>query len=776
MQPEIARYARLVLGAALFGAQAAAAIELGEARVRSSLGEPLDARIPFSVPAGESADASCFALVRDPADGTGALGEGILTIERRRGEAALRIHTVAPVMSPALTVRIRATCPGQPSSATRQFALNFTAQPGATPAPVLLPEAPLPAVVAQLRARSNDTLEAIAATVIPREGEARRKYLAGLKQLNPSLIDSSIAEGTQVALPDPRTIRVTREETRVASALRPPREARPETEAAPPPRIARAPREPRPAPPRAPREPATSPAAKSEALPPSLVAAAQPAAEKPAPGKPTSTAEKPAPAKAAPKAPRTAPANGAPFVLKLSSSEVDLSRSRGIDDRQRAQLRERLLILDADDQVAAMLSMRHSLKQLEARVADMQLKLDGMPASLARPAIAPKVEPPAPAKVEPPKVEAPKLEAKPEPPKPAPVIDSPKVEPPKVEPPPPVAKAEPPKVEPPRVEPKPEPPKAVAPAKVEPPPVKATPPAQPAKSAQSADDSFSIPDWALWAAAAVFALLAIALAWRLRRRSREAAGESKSARAAEEADEPIDIAAPAPQGDEPIEVAQEMARPQVGSDSVLATRLPDNAGELRRRYIEERFPEIQNRSIVLEDPASVIKGARLFYEDGALPRAVELLQFVIEERPQELRPWLALFEIFRIERLTGEYAQLAERFREQHGKTDSWRKVQYFGREIDPGNALYREAPVNTLETIGPREAKRLAAGLSSVGSAGTFDPIAENWLEAPMDFENEVLANELRLKLMAQASLTEQDLQPNPMPALRSIEMFTVA
>ena len=44
------------------------------------------------------------------------------------------------------------------------------------------------------------------------------------------------------------------------------------------------------------------------------------------------------------------------------------------------------------------------------------------------------------------------------------------------------------------------------------------------------------------------------------------------------------------------------------------------------------------------------------------------------------------------------------------------------------------------------------------------------------MDFENEVLANELRRKLMSQASLNEQDLQPNPMPALRNIEMFTVA
>ena len=89
--------------------------------------------------------------------------------------------------------------------------------------------------------------------------------------------------------------------------------------------------------------------------------------------------------------------------------------------------------------------------------------------------------------------------------------------------------------------------------------------------------------------------------------------------------------------------------------------------------------------------------------------------------------------------------------------------------EIDPANELYKEPPVNSLETIGPRESRRLAAGAS-------FDPAAENWLNAPMDFENEVLANELRQGLMQKAGLAEEDLAPNPMPALRHIEMFTVA
>jgi len=310
VQPEVTRPARLALAAALLAAsQAAAGIVLGEARARSSLGEPLDARIPFTVATGESAHASCFALVRDSADGPGTLGEGILTIERRRGEAALRVRTVSPVMEPTVVIRVRATCPGEPSSPTRQFTLKLDAVASATPA---APD--LPAVVAQLRARPGDTLEAIAATVNPREGEARRRYLAGLKRLNPSLADATIPEGTQVALPDPRTIHVTREETRLASA-RPPREAREPRER----------KEPAEAPKRAARTPRTqsaSPAPRAtEPAPPAQVPAPIPTV--------ASTAERTEPvAKKAPaKAPRTPPAPGSPFVLKLSSTEVDLAPS-----------------------------------------------------------------------------------------------------------------------------------------------------------------------------------------------------------------------------------------------------------------------------------------------------------------------------------------------------------------------------------------------------------------------------------------------------------------
>jgi hypothetical protein len=269
------------------------------------------------------------------------------------------------------------------------------------------------------------------------------------------------------------------------------------------------------------------------------------------------------------------------------------------------------------------------------------------------------------------------------------------------------------------------------------------------------------------AAVAILVLLALLGAWLWSRWRSPPGREEGPAEAPDESTVLMEPAEPSPAA-EPIEIASPApARPEVTSDAALATRLGDDTEALRRRYLEERFPEVKAGSIVLDDPASVVKGARLFYEDGALPRAVELLRFAVEDRPAQIRPWLALFEIYRLEGLAGEYGELASRFRDVHGDTPQWGKVCSFGRELDPANPLFQEPPIRSLETIGPAEARRIAAAHA--------DPIAENWLEAPMDFANEVLATELRRSLMTRARVEERDLVPNPMPALRSVEMFSV-
>ena len=782
MQGPVIRRGHQALGLVLLLlAQPALAVSLGGIEVRSALGEPLDARIPFSLRDSEAVDASCFTLSRgDGAGDLSALTEGTLTVDTRSEPPVLRVRSAARLFEPAFTLRIRVACSGDAQSVERQYVLLLDPRPGMAGVEAL------PVVGATVNARPGDSLRSLAATVFPNERAARARYLAAIREMNPPLAATpageALPEGTAVTLPDLREFASRpkkRDAQRTASAPQAAPKAQRASREAPDAGTELAAPKP-PAPPKV--------AAPSKAAPPAKPAVAR---------APASTADIPAVKEApATKAPRAAPAAGAApssspaFVLRLSSSEVDMSRTRGIDDRRRQQLRERQLVLDADDQVAALLALRNNMKQLETRVADLQLKLAQMPASLAA-----RSEPAAAA---PPPGKAPTpLPPKAEPPRPLPpAIATSRIEPAKAAEPPPPRMAEAPKIEPAKVEPpKAEPPRApiespqalapvppppiVAPVQKAPPPVVVPVPNAPPppvvvpveKTAPPANDAAGF-DWAVlaanpWLWAAILALAALVLGIVAWRRRANANAEFDYA----ESGEATMVAEPAFDEEEKLIPPRDMRtdRPAMASDAGLSTRFSENSRELRRRYIEERFPEIANRTLSLENPASIVKGARLFYEDGALPRAVELLQFAIEDKPSEVRTWLALFEIFRLERLTGEFAALAQRFHQQHGNTEYWRKVQYFGREIDPTNPLYKEDAINTLETIGPREAKRLAAG-------GGVDPIAENWLEAPMDFENEVLANELRQSLMTVAGLTEQDLIPNPMPALRNVEMFTVA
>ncbi|HET7731411.1 MAG TPA: hypothetical protein VFK48_15385 [Usitatibacter sp.] len=636
--------------------------------MRSALGQVLDARIPLALEPGKTVDASCFSLMRDARDGAvPTLVRGALTLERTADATALRIRSPVTISEPALALRVRAACPGRPDQDERQYTVLLDPQPGSQGVRTV------PVIGASLAAREGDTLPSIAAQVFPDNPAARGQYLAALREANPDLAargDGALPAGAGVSLPDLRTYARGHAPPAPTTTTR----AEPTPKASSPRPAAMAARAaPAPAAASAPPPAAAAPAKPPQPVPPPAIAV---------PVEPTRTSTK-------------VTATGA-FTLKLSTADVDLTRTQGMDDRKRARLRERLALLDEDDHVAALLSLRHNVRQLESRVAELQLKLASLPPALATAA-------PAPA--------------------PAPVA---KVAPAK-------------KVEAVRQRPAPE-------------------------SAPWWKEYLTNP-WA-WGLL-VMALLAAVLM----RRPRRIAGDGDPMPSALLPSPPPAPALP-PARQEEASQSRPAAATAATPDPGLATHLLENSRELRRRYIEERFPEIGNRTLVLEDPTSVVKAARLFYEDGAIARAVELLRFSIEDNPREARPWLALFEIFRLERLADEYAALARRFHDHHGNhgnSQHWRKVQYFGREIDPENPLYREDSAGRLEAIGPKQARRAAA-------AASFDAATENWLDAPMDFENEVLANELRQALMARAALNEHDLEPNPMPALRNIEIFRVA
>jgi hypothetical protein len=357
---------------------------------------------------------------------------------------------------------------------------------------------------------------------------------------------------------------------------------------------------------------------------------------------------------------------------------------------------------------------------------------------------APQLETPAP------KVEAPATPSE----TPAPKVEAPA---PQIETPAPKVEAPAPQIEPPA-------PKVEAPApKAEPSAPKIGDRAPPREAAQSrrivpAPSQPWYEDLSWLAAIGGALLLALLLALRLARRRESAAYDEAEDIAldatvmhddapAEEADATYPTEPPAPETQPGTEREPELATPRE------PTRIPDeDRAELRRRYMAERFPEVENGALVLDDPRSVVNAARLLYDDGVTDRAIELLHFAIEQDPDETAPWLALFDIFRRERLSGEYAHLAERFRERHGDSDAWPKVRSVGRSIDPDHPLYEGAEF------------------------GAADPEAEGWLRPARGENRRALAGELRAKLMAGAQVTEDDLRADPTPALRKAESFTVA
>jgi pilus assembly protein FimV len=72
---------------------------------------------------------------------------------------------------------------------------------------------------------------------------------------------------------------------------------------------------------------------------------------------------------------RQAPNRPGEFRLKLSTGTIDLSASSQMTDAERLQLREKQLLLEADDQVASILALKNRVQQLEAQLAAMNLKL-----------------------------------------------------------------------------------------------------------------------------------------------------------------------------------------------------------------------------------------------------------------------------------------------------------------------------------------------------------------------------------------------------------------
>ena len=388
----------------------ALASSLGELEVRSYLGAPLNLRLVIHAAPDEVLDAACFSItaatVNKPNDSAAAPMITAAPAISRRDLRITLIETVAArylqlrgqsgFNEPVSKLSIRMGCSLE-SATTRDYVVLLDPAP-LMAAPAVEPVAGVIGITSvdanrsvlaadtgrkdssnataagQWQVYAGDTLTVIARGIYPQSLARRTQYIAALRSLNPALEgigdDAPLPLATQLKLPDLKLLSGLAPNIAKANSSAQSGSAATNKQAAPAAQNSGTE-----------RFAAPLKSAPLRALPqPKPVAETTlqiPASVKPTPSpKPISTTK--AATKVATKA--AAPA-GSGFQLRLSGAEIDLSRSRGVTEAMRSELREQQLLLDADDQVAQLLSLKNTVKQLELRLNDMQSKLPGIAAA-----------------------------------------------------------------------------------------------------------------------------------------------------------------------------------------------------------------------------------------------------------------------------------------------------------------------------------------------------------------------------------------------------------
>lgn len=307
------------------GPLSSSAMLLGELAVHSHLGQPLRASIPLKAGLDEELDSRCFSLARPEGQGDYAsyLTQARLELVETGGQFQLKIRSAQAINEPFLRLLVQGNC-GQ-GHLSREFTLLLDPveygqirSPAVKPAVAAEPQIPKAQGQYVWDIRQGETLRSIAASLYPREKRMQRSLLRAIRDANPTLRDTSV----DVPLPEGDVIQM--------PALRP---------------ITHVPA-------------------------PSVAAIGKPhvvreAAKKPDAHPPAEQVQMPQPA-----------VQEGGFRLKLSTSDLDLSMVGKMTEAQRQQLREKQLLLDADDQVANTLSMKNRIKQLEEQIDGMQKALE----------------------------------------------------------------------------------------------------------------------------------------------------------------------------------------------------------------------------------------------------------------------------------------------------------------------------------------------------------------------------------------------------------------
>jgi hypothetical protein len=565
----VQRFLRFIIAVSALAVLAgpAHALNLSNIEVRSNLGQAFDGQLNYSLAPGEEIDESCFKLVAPASsDGLAGLQSATLDLNPSGRGGQLRIRSRQPVNDPIIKIVLQADCAGS-AQLQREYVVLIDppiryAAPAQPSPPASAPSesanvasatgrSALPREGRDWSVQPGDTLATLAQTIHPRNRKARELLVRSMLDANPQFAGLAPED----PLPAGSTVLI-------------PRQA---------------------------QNAGTTPKAASETP---AVRASKPRA------KPSERSAKAAPNKAAP-----AQAN-AGFRLKLSSGEVDLSLSDQLTEQDRARLREKQLLLDADDQVSNLLALKNSVRDLQAQLAEMQTQLAA--AKISAENAAPKTQPaPAP-------TAAAKTQAMPAP----------------------TGKPEP---------------------------------------SQTAFD-WVAKYWS-WLLAAALALILVAYL-ALRRRPQTV---------------PITAYHAAPARREMTTDADKPEEEMVDLDfhdqrSPDANASPEAASDphtFYRNMIRDQFPGLQSGQDVVPDDLIAI--ANDIDKRGEKARAIQLIEFGLEERPEYEPLWLTQLEFLRQDGRRSAYEQLTTRYRERFPESDKWSAVQAGGRFLDPDNALYAD-------------------------------------------------------------------------------------
>jgi len=124
----------------------AQALTLGDVSLQSTLGQPLDARIPVELAAGEVLTAGCVSIPPPARSDLGALPRAQVTVPETPGAGSFTLHvtTAQPLYEPMYELQVQIRCAGTPLL-LRQYVLMLDLPGTAMPSPAAA-AAPAPAV------------------------------------------------------------------------------------------------------------------------------------------------------------------------------------------------------------------------------------------------------------------------------------------------------------------------------------------------------------------------------------------------------------------------------------------------------------------------------------------------------------------------------------------------------------------------------------------------------------------------------------------------------